>query len=49
MTMATTTSARQINDLIGSKMKNNHAAHAARFLVQFFDVVCHGNDVKFDI
>ena len=29
----------QINDLIGGMRKNNRAAHAARFMVQFFDEV----------
>ena len=38
--MKTATATPQINDLIGSMRKNNHAARAARFLVQFFDVVC---------
>lgn len=28
----------KINDLIGSLRKNNHAARAARFLVQLVDV-----------
>ena len=37
---ATVTTTPQINDLIGLTRKNNRAARAARFLVQFFDVVC---------
>jgi len=38
MTTATATTTLQINDLIGWTRKNNRAARAARFLVQFFDV-----------
>ena len=38
MTMATTTTAPQIIDLTGWMKRNNRAARAARFLVQFFDV-----------
>ena len=31
---------QHINDVIGWMRKNNRAARAARFLVQFFDLVC---------
>ena len=36
----------QISDMIGWMRQNNHAARGARFLVQFFDVVCTIEDVK---
>ena len=35
MTTGTATTMPQINDLIGRMKKNNRAARAARFLVQF--------------
>ena len=35
--MTTATVTPQINDLIGWMRKNDRAARAARFLVQFFD------------
>ena len=38
--MTTATSTPQTNDLIDRMAKNNRAARAAHFLVQFFDVVC---------
>ena len=41
MKTSTATILPQINDLIGCMKENNRAARAARFLVQFFDVVCH--------
>ena len=37
----------QINDLIGGMRKNNRAAHAARFMVQFFDEVCQSTTWNF--
>ena len=40
MTTATATLTPQTNDLIGWMGKSNRAARAARFLVQFFGVVC---------
>ena len=39
MTTAMTTTMSQINDLIGSMRKNNHAACVARYCVQFFDIL----------
>ena len=45
--MATTTPER--NDLIGWMRKNNHAARAARTLVQFFDAACQMTTWKFQI
>ena len=45
--MATTTS--QINDLIGWMRENKRAARAARFLVEFFDVVCQMTSWNFHI
>ena len=35
----TATTTPRINDFIGWSKKNNRAARAARFLLQFFDVV----------
>ena len=49
MTTATATATPQINDLIGWMRKNNHAARAARFLVQYFDVVCQTTTWNFRI
>ena len=40
---------RKIKDLTGWMMKNNRAARAARFLVQFFDVVCQTTTWNFHI
>ena len=45
MTMAT--AMPQINALIGRTKKNNRAARAARFLVQFFDIVCQTTTSNF--
>ena len=39
----------QINDLIGGMRKNNRAARAARFMVQFFDEVCSSTTWNFHI
>ena len=40
LTTATSTTTPQINDLIGRMKKSIRSARAARFLVQYFDVVC---------
>ena len=47
--MATPTTTPQMNNLIGWIRKNNRAARAARFLVQFFDVVCQTTSWNFQI
>ena len=47
--MATATTTPQMNDLIGWIRKNNRAARAARYLVQFFDVVCQTTSWSFQI
>ena len=41
LTTATAFTSPQINDIIGWMRKYIRATRAARFLVQFFDVVCH--------
>ena len=40
MTTATASATLQINDKIGLMKKNNRAARAARFLLQFVEEVC---------
>ena len=48
-TTTTTTTTPQTNDFIGWMRKNNRAARAARFLVQFLDVVCQTRTRNFQI